>query len=37
VVYRVEKSKVLMEDLPKHGMSYQTTLDWKILLSNSKT
>jgi hypothetical protein len=23
--------------LPKHGMSYQTTLDWKILLNNSKT
>jgi hypothetical protein len=23
--------------LPKHGMSYQITLDWKILLNNSKT
>jgi hypothetical protein len=29
--------KLLNMLLPKHGMSYQTTLDWKILLNNSKT
>jgi hypothetical protein len=29
--------KLLNILLPKHGMSYQTTLDWKILLNNSKT
>jgi hypothetical protein len=29
--------KLLNILLPKHGMSYQTTLDWKIPLNNSKT
>jgi hypothetical protein len=29
--------KILNILLPKHGMSYQTTLDWNILLNNSKT
>jgi hypothetical protein len=29
--------KILNILLPRHGMSYQTTLDWNILLNNSKT